>query len=130
MMHSFQSVGRYQMPENGISAHATVQSIEDDLASDIVPAYNLAGFATTYMENEAEQLMLKNIAKNITHVEAYPAANEIEKRCVNMIARIFNAPLESSESEAVGLSTLGSSEAIMLSVLAAKCRWQSGFDPT
>lgn len=44
-----------------------------------------------------------------------------------MIARLFNAPLDSPETEAVGVSTLGSSEAVMLSVLAAKRRWQSGF---
>jgi glutamate decarboxylase len=42
-----------------------------------------------------------------------------------MIARLFNAPLSSPEAEAVGVSTLGSSEAIILSVLAAKRRWQS-----
>lgn len=43
---------------------------------------------------------------------------------MNMIARLFNAPLDPPESKAVGLSTLGSSEAIMLCVLAAKYRWQ------
>jgi glutamate decarboxylase len=62
--------------------------------------------------------------KNITHLEAYPASNDIEKRCINIIARLFNAPLESSDSEAVGVSSLGSSEAIILAVLAAKRRWQ------
>lgn len=66
--------------------------------------------------------------KNITHLEAYPASNHIETRCVNMIARLFNAPLSSPETEAVGVSTLGSSEAVMLSVLAAKRRWQSRFN--
>jgi glutamate decarboxylase len=58
---SSRSAGCYEMPENGTPAHMAVQIIEDDLERDIVPAYNLAGFATTYMENEAEQLMLKNI---------------------------------------------------------------------
>lgn len=63
--------------------------------------------------------------KNITHLEAYPASNHIEVRCVNMIARLFNAPLSSPDADAVGVSTLGSSEAVMLSVLAAKRRWRS-----
>jgi len=41
-----------------------------------------------------------------------------------MIARLFNAPLNNPDAEAVGVSTIGSSEAIILSVLAAKRRWQ------
>jgi hypothetical protein len=42
-----------------------------------------------------------------------------------MIARLFNAPTHDSELEAVGVSTIGSSEAIILSVLAAKRKWQN-----
>lgn len=52
---------------------------------------------------------------------------EIETRCVNMIARLFHAPLDKPDAEALGVSTIGSSEAIILSVLAAKRRWQSEF---
>jgi len=39
------------------------------------------------------------------------------------IARLFNAPLDSHEAEALGVSTIGSSEAIILAVLAAKRAW-------
>lgn len=49
---------------------------------------------------------------------------EIESRCVNMLARLFHAPLDNPESEACGVSTVGSSEAIILAVLAAKRRWK------
>lgn len=41
------------------------------------------------------------------------------------IARLFNAPLDTPESEALGVSTIGSSEAIILAVLAAKRRWKN-----
>jgi glutamate decarboxylase len=40
-----------------------------------------------------------------------------------MIARLFNAPTNNEDSTAVGTSTVGSSEAIMLGVLAMKKRW-------
>ena len=63
--------------------------------------------------------------QNFIDLEEYPACGEIETRCVNMIARLFNAPLDKPDDEAVGVSTIGSSEAIILSVLAAKRRWQS-----
>lgn len=69
--------------------------------------------------------MLENLSKNFIDVEEYPACGEIETRCVNMIARLFNAPLDTPESEAVGVSTIGSSEAIILAVLAAKRKWKN-----
>ncbi|XP_013723069.1 glutamate decarboxylase 2 isoform X2 [Brassica napus] len=45
-------------------------------------------------------------------------------RCVNMIARLFNAPLGDTET-AMGVGTVGSSEAIMLAGLAFKRNWQN-----
>lgn len=47
----------------------------------------------------------------------------VQNRCVNMIAHLFNAPLGDSEA-AVGVGTVGSSEAIMLAGLAFKRKWQ------
>jgi len=41
-----------------------------------------------------------------------------------MIAHLFNAPLQDSEA-AVGVGTVGSSEAIMLAGLAFKRKWQN-----
>ena len=48
----------------------------------------------------------------------------MQNRCVNMIAHLFNAPLGDSET-AVGVGTVGSSEAIMLAGLAFKRKWQN-----
>lgn len=48
----------------------------------------------------------------------------MQDRCVNMIARLFHAPLDESEM-AIGVGTVGSSEAIMLAGLALKRRWQN-----
>jgi len=76
------------------------------------------------MEPEAEKLMVENLSKNMIDHEEYPAMAELESRCVNHIARLWNAPLDDENSEAMGVSTIGSSEAIMLAVLAAKRRWK------
>lgn len=48
----------------------------------------------------------------------------MQNRCVNMIAHLFNAPLGEKDT-AVGVGTVGSSEAIMLAGLAFKRRWQN-----
>lgn len=41
-----------------------------------------------------------------------------------MIARMLHAPMDDAHAEALGCSTIGSSEAIILSTLAMKRRWQ------
>jgi glutamate decarboxylase len=48
----------------------------------------------------------------------------LQNRCVNMVGHLFNAPLGESEA-AVGVGTVGSSEAIMLAGLAFKRKWQN-----
>jgi len=48
----------------------------------------------------------------------------LQNRCVNMIAHLFNAPIGDDET-AVGVGTVGSSEAIMLAGLAFKRKWQN-----
>ncbi|ETW78814.1 glutamate decarboxylase/sphingosine phosphate lyase [Heterobasidion irregulare TC 32-1] len=116
---------RFEMREEEMPARTAARFVHDELLMDGSPALNLASFVTTYMEDEAERLMLENLSKNFIDVEEYPALGEIESRCVNMIARLFNAPLDTPEAEALGVSTIGSSEAIILSVLAAKRRWQN-----
>ncbi|THH16691.1 hypothetical protein EW146_g3992 [Bondarzewia mesenterica] len=116
---------RFEMAEEEMPARIAARFVHDELLMDGNPSLNLASFVTTYMEDEAERLMLENLSKNFIDVEEYPALGEIESRCVNMIARLFHAPLDSAQSEALGVSTIGSSEAIILSVLAAKRRWQN-----
>jgi glutamate decarboxylase len=76
------------------------------------------------MEDEAEKLMAENMSKNFIDYEEYPSTVLLHNRCVNMIARLFNAPVDNPEAESLGVSTIGSSEAIILSVLAMKKRWQ------
>lgn len=76
------------------------------------------------MEPEVEVLMTKSIKKNFINHESYPATANIERRCVNMIAHLFHAPSGSTtRGDAVGTSTIGSSESIILATLALKRRW-------
>jgi glutamate decarboxylase len=72
------------------------------------------------MEDEAEKLMTEALPKNFIDYEEYPQSADIQNRCVNMIGNLFHAP----RGSAVGTSSVGSSEAIMLGVLAMKRRWK------
>ncbi|CEQ42780.1 SPOSA6832_04628 [Sporobolomyces salmonicolor] len=119
-----QGIKRFELPDEEMDSRLAQRFVQDELLLDASPALNLASFVTTYMEPEAEQLMLQNLSKNFIDAEEYPSCAEVEMRCVNMIARLFNAPLDDPTSEALGVSTVGSSEAIILAVLAAKARWK------
>ena len=88
------------------------------------PPFNLCAIANIpNQEEEAEKLMSEAFSKNFIDYEEYPQSAEIQNRCVNMIARLYNAPDDAGGANAMGTSTIGSSEAIMLGVLAMKKRW-------
>ncbi|KAF2786695.1 glutamate decarboxylase [Melanomma pulvis-pyrius CBS 109.77] len=112
------------MPDKEMPAQVAYRMIKDDLTLDGVPTLNLASFVTTYMEDEAEKLMVDAFSKNFIDYEEYPVSADIQNRCVSMIARLFNVPT-GDDDQAMGTSTIGSSEGIMLAVLAMKKLWQN-----
>lgn len=115
---------RFEMPERSIPKDAAYQIINDELMLDGNPRLNLASFVTTWMEPECDRLMMAAINKNYVDMDEYPVTTELQNRCVNMIANLFHAPIGDGET-AVGVGTVGSSEAIMLAGLAFKRKWQN-----
>ena len=53
---------------------------------------NLATFVTTWMEPQADRLMAECVDKNMIDKDEYPQTAELEMRCVNMLAELWNAP--------------------------------------
>eukprot|EP00253_Pinus_taeda_P000397 PITA_00397 len=115
---------RFRMPDRSIPKDAAYQIISDELMLDGNPRLNLASFVSTWMEPECDKLMMQAINKNYVDMDEYPITTEFQNRCVNIIANLFNAPL-GDRDEAVGVATVGSSEAIMLAGLAFKRKWQN-----
>ncbi|MCW6168622.1 MAG: glutamate decarboxylase [Thermoplasmatales archaeon] len=114
-------VPKFTFPRSGIRARAAYQLIHDELNLDGNPDLNLATFVTTWMEPEADRLIIENLHKNfIDHFE-YPQVNVIEERIVNILANLYNVP---ERDNFIGTSTIGSSEAIMLGLLAHKWNWK------
>ncbi|KAI4624201.1 uncharacterized protein J4E88_001124 [Alternaria novae-zelandiae] len=122
--YAAEDLPRHEMPDREMPPHVAYRMIKDDLTLDGTPTLNLASFVTTYMEEEAEKLMVDAFSKNFIDYEEYPVSADIQNRCVSMIARLFNAPAD-PEANTIGTSTIGSSEAIMLGVLAQKKLWQN-----
>ncbi|BCZ19893.1 glutamate decarboxylase [Helicobacter sp. NHP19-012] len=97
------------------------QLVADEMMHDGNPRYNLCTFVQTYMEEEARKIMLDSMATNAIDKSEYPQTTEIEKRCVNIIANLWNAD---PKEDYMGTSTVGSSEACMLGGMAMKFRWR------
>jgi glutamate decarboxylase len=114
-------VPKYALPEAGMEPPTAYRLIHDELMLDGNARLNLATFVTTWMEPEAERLMAETFDKNMIDKDEYPQTAEIETRCVNMVARLFHAP---EDGEPVGVSAIGSSEAVMLAGMALKWRWR------
>lgn len=114
-------VPKYQMPQDGLPPKVAYNLIRDELILDGNSRLNLATFVTTWMEDEARQLMSETFDKNMIDKDEYPQTAEIELRCTNMLAQLWNSP---SEENSIGCSTIGSSEAAMLGGMALKWNWR------
>ena len=115
-------IPKLRMPEHDTRPETAYRLIHDELLLDGSSRLNLATFVTTWMEPEADKLMAEAFDKNMIDKDEYPQTAEIERRCVNMVAHLFNAP---EDADAIGTSTIGSSEAVMLSGLAMKWKWRA-----
>ncbi len=98
------------------------RAISDELLLDGNARQNLATFCQTWEEPQVHKLMDLCIDKNLIDKDEYPQTAEIERRCVSILADLWNAP---ATGEPVGCSAIGSSEACMLGGMAAKWRWRA-----
>ena len=123
--YASQPIPKNRMPDEGTPPQAVYRLIHDELLLDGSSRLNMATFVTTWMEPEAEKLMAEAFDKNMIDKDEYPQTAEIERRCVNIVADLFHAPGGQGDAgDAVGVSTIGSSEAVMLGGLAMKWRWR------
>jgi glutamate decarboxylase len=114
-------IPKYRLPAQGMSANAAYQLVHDELNLDGNPALNLASFVTNWMEPQADKLAAETLAKNLIDQDEYPQSEVVHQRVVSMVGRLFHAPAGSGST---GTATIGSSEAIMLAMLAHKRSWQ------
>ena len=115
-----------RMPDESMEPQAAYRFIHDELMLDGSSRLNLATFVTTWMDPEAEKLMAETFDKNMIDKDEYPATAAIEQRCVCMVADLFHAEnlRDDDPGSAVGVSTVGSSEAVMLAGLAMSWLWR------
>jgi len=115
-----QPLPRDGFPKRPSQPEMVFQILSEELLLDGNSKQNLATFCQTWESPHVHQLMDLAIDKNLIDKDEYPQTAEIERRCVSLLADLWNAP-----GEAVGCSTVGSSEASMLGGMAAKWRWRA-----
>lgn len=115
---------RYEMSKSSMPGETAYQIVHDEAMLDGNSRLNLATFVTTWMDDYARRIMTENMDKNMIDKTEYPQTAEIERRCVNIIAKLWNSPEADGVQYCTGTSTVGSSEACMLGGIAALKRWQ------
>ncbi len=116
-----QSLPKDAMPDHGIDSEVAVDLITNELLLDGSARLNLATFVTTWMPPHVARLMADTADKNMIDKDEYPQTAEFERRCVNIVGRLWHAE---GDGDVTGTSTTGSSEAAMLGGMALKWRWR------
>ncbi|MFT9055204.1 MAG: glutamate decarboxylase [Ethanoligenens sp.] len=114
-------IPKYTLKKESIDPNVAYRLIKNELLDEGNARLNLATFCSTFMEDQAIQLMAETLEKNAIDKSEYPSTIELENRCVNIIADLWHAP----QNGFIGTSTVGSSEACMLAGLAMKFRWRN-----
>ncbi|MEO7330131.1 MAG: glutamate decarboxylase, partial [Minicystis sp.] len=110
------------LPERGMSAKDTYESIHAELLEDDHAGSNLGSFVTPRMDPWAEKLIVENLGKNFVCGSEYRQSKIIHDRMVEALAHLYNAP---KAPRYTGAATAGSSEAIQLALLAHKFSWRN-----
>lgn len=114
-------IAKTTLPEESLLPDVAYRIVADEMNLEGNPALNLATFVTTWMEPQADELFRIGAAKNLIDEDEYPQLKVIEERIIHMQAKLFNVP---DNCEPTGVTTIGSSEAIMLALLAHKWSWR------
>jgi len=104
-----------------INASEAYEIVNSESNFDSNPQLNMATFVTTWMEPTAIRLMKESLDINYIDKLIYPQTIELEKRCVSILANLYNA---SEEDNPTGTSTVGSTEASLLAGMNYKFLWK------
>src|SRR2546423_8133040 len=115
------SLPKDEMADQGTGGEVAYDLLTNELLLDGSARLNLATFVTTWMPPHADRLMAETADKNMIDKDEYPQTAEFERRCVNILGRLWHT---SPDADVTGTSCTGSSEAAMLGGMALKWRWR------
>ena len=113
---------KYKFPTAEARPDVAFEVVRDELFLDGNARQNLATFCQTWEEPQIHELMDLSIDKNMIDKDEYLQTAELERRCVHMLADLWNSP---EAANTIGASAIGSSEACMLGGMAMLWRWRA-----
>ncbi|UKO92348.1 glutamate decarboxylase [Gordonia amicalis] len=113
---------KFSLADGMLLPETAYQIVHDEAMLDGNARLNLATFVSTWMDGEAKKLYSETVDKNMIDKDEYPQTAAIEDRCWKILADLWHNP---NVDNAIGTSTIGSSEACMLGGLALKRHWQA-----
>ncbi len=115
------------LPERPTPPDTVYEIIRNQVLLDARPELNLATFCNeAYTDPFGERVVMDSIKKNFIDHTEYPGTNLSEARSIVMMARELGAEVcEDSPpgKQFLGSATIGSSEAVMLGLIAHKFIW-------
>src|SRR3954465_11301162 len=112
---------RDRLAEEGAGGEVAYVLLSNELLLDGSARLNLATFVTTWMPPHASRLMADTADKNMIDKDEYPQTAEFERRCVNIVGRLWHA---AEDVDVTGTSCTGSSEGGVAGGMALKWRWR------
>ena len=122
---------RTQIPRHSMPPESAYRIVADELNLDGRTGLNMATFVNTWMDDWATRLVVENLGKNFIDHEEYPQAYRIEKRIVWMLGDWFGTRFDPKDLDPetatgfYGTATIGTSEAVMLGLVAHRWAWQN-----
>jgi glutamate decarboxylase len=112
----------YRFISDFISGRKAYYQIKKELKTDGDPKYDLGSYTAIKMRSEANKLIEKNLGKNFVNKNEYLEVTNIHNKLIKKIA--IELLGSQNQKQVFGSSTVGSSEAIFLALLAAKWHWK------
>jgi glutamate decarboxylase len=125
-----EGIPKGQIPNNSLDPESAYEFINNTLLLDCKPGLNLATFCNEgYCEPWGKRLVHENVNINFIDNTEYPGTRLVEKRSTWMLANELGTEFEEGDKDPdkakgfYGTATIGSSEAIMLGLIAHRFRW-------
>lgn len=111
------------LPDLPMSPLAAQRLICDELDMDARNSSDLGSYITDYMEPEIDSIIHSTLGKVFIDKSEYPITAEIGDRVARMIQSWYNGTPATTSTGFIGTPTIGSSEAVMLGLIAHRYAW-------
>lgn len=111
------------IPDLPMSPQAAQRLINDELDMDARNSADLGSYITDYMEPEIDTIIHETLGKVFIDKSEYPLTAEIGDRVARMIQSWYHGTPATTPNGFIGTPTIGSSEAVMLGMIAHRYAW-------